>query len=518
MQSTPASPLVQNGNSPAALQSHIYTSFLERKTADVALYVHGTWRAIYRLHRVVLIQAGFFQSLFTAGFSESRIKPGGHRLEPDVIDIVLEDPNITRAAFEICIARLYGGGPALFISPSLIATPKYPLTPSFPTSSVSRLEPRAVHISCPADQHPASPRFLLSILATSLFLSIPSVASQAITLILKTVGPGTAVRYLNFAIGKGIGEPEHEEPAAAVGLETVAELLKDDDEDSILECNESPIETPRAMSSEELSDKLKDLNMEFHSYAESNADRTGLGIQKEGPSDVASEASLNIGHTRHVAEPVLFYGAVSDKIGEASACWLARWGADMLRYEQQDLFGEEIPTVVTPASPIPTMRKRATTVPSHRIPGGGIPNLRPNPSQSRVTEWTKMTAPVVWRRGGLTARWVRGLLSSDSLFVQDEKERYDMSCAVAELRRAEGILPEEETEFDILFTKGIYYANMSLDDLMTIAKDISPSTSLPYVPIKSFWVIAFFTYLVNPSGFIQPSQRSERVGHLDIYV
>ncbi len=44
-----------------------------------------------------IAQQGFFQSLFTAGFSESRIKPGGHRLEPDVIDIVLEDPNITRA-------------------------------------------------------------------------------------------------------------------------------------------------------------------------------------------------------------------------------------------------------------------------------------------------------------------------------------------------------------------------------------------------------------------------------------
>lgn len=86
--------------------------------------------------------------------------------------------------------------------------------------------------TCPADHHPASPRFLLSLLATALFLSIPSVASQALTSILKTVGPYTAVRYLHFAIGKGIGEPEGEEPETAIGLEGIAEMLKDEEEES----------------------------------------------------------------------------------------------------------------------------------------------------------------------------------------------------------------------------------------------------------------------------------------------
>lgn len=57
MVNSPNSLTIANGHSPAALQSHIYTAFLERKTADVALHVRGTWRAIYRLHRVVLIQA-----------------------------------------------------------------------------------------------------------------------------------------------------------------------------------------------------------------------------------------------------------------------------------------------------------------------------------------------------------------------------------------------------------------------------------------------------------------------------
>lgn len=43
--------------SPADLQTHLYASFLQRKTADVALRISGTWHAVYRLHRVILIQA-----------------------------------------------------------------------------------------------------------------------------------------------------------------------------------------------------------------------------------------------------------------------------------------------------------------------------------------------------------------------------------------------------------------------------------------------------------------------------
>jgi hypothetical protein len=39
------------------LQLHIYNSLLESRTADVALHVRGTWEAVYKLHRVVLIQS-----------------------------------------------------------------------------------------------------------------------------------------------------------------------------------------------------------------------------------------------------------------------------------------------------------------------------------------------------------------------------------------------------------------------------------------------------------------------------
>lgn len=50
-------PMSSPGPSSADIQTHIYNSFLEGKTADVALHVQGSWNAIYKLHRVVLIQA-----------------------------------------------------------------------------------------------------------------------------------------------------------------------------------------------------------------------------------------------------------------------------------------------------------------------------------------------------------------------------------------------------------------------------------------------------------------------------
>jgi len=45
------------GPSPVDIQNHLYLSFLEASTTDVALRVSGSWHAIYKLHKVVLIQS-----------------------------------------------------------------------------------------------------------------------------------------------------------------------------------------------------------------------------------------------------------------------------------------------------------------------------------------------------------------------------------------------------------------------------------------------------------------------------
>ena len=102
-------------------------------------------------------------------------------------------------------------------------------------------------------------------------------------------------------------------------------------------------------------------------------------------------------------------------------------------------------------------RKRASTVPGPGYASGTPQSLKSGVAKVSIA---KPNIPVIWRRGGLTARWVRGLLSSDMFFIPGEKERFDAARRVVELRRTEGILEEEETEYHALFSKGIYYANM----------------------------------------------------------
>ena len=116
----------------------------------------------------------------------------------------------------VCIARLYGGGPTLHLPPELIPSASQPLTPAFSLSPNS--PPSSLRGSIPAGHQAATPRFLLSLLATATFLGMPAAAAHALQLILASVGPFTAVRYLNFAIGKGIGPSEEEEDIEGVSM------------------------------------------------------------------------------------------------------------------------------------------------------------------------------------------------------------------------------------------------------------------------------------------------------------
>ena len=51
------SPVVSPRPRPAEFQAHVYNSFLQGTTSDVAIRIRGSWDAIYKFHRVVLIQA-----------------------------------------------------------------------------------------------------------------------------------------------------------------------------------------------------------------------------------------------------------------------------------------------------------------------------------------------------------------------------------------------------------------------------------------------------------------------------
>lgn len=254
----------------------------------------------------------------------------------------------------------------------------------------------------PDNQHPASPWFLLSLLATATFLSIPTVAAQALSCILSTIGPHTVVRYLKFALGDHIGPPGDTDLDAAVGLEHVAQLFDDCDDDKTTDSSE---------------DAHSDQPISFEDV---------LG-RKENPIDSDDDKSGS-------ASPLFYYGTVSDKIGEACACWLARWGSDMLDCEE---LLEEI-------HPTPSLLPCATQ-PSLFV---------------RKYETRKNPIPPIWRRGGLSPKWVATLLGADTLFVRGECERYEIARRVVEMRRRSGILLAEEAEWSKAFEEGIYYENM----------------------------------------------------------
>lgn len=290
----------------------------------------------------------------------------------------------------------------------LTPTAAHPLTPSFPTPQ----EPEPV----PTGHHPATPRFLLSLLATSIYLSIPSVATQALSLILSTVGPSTVLPYLNFALGKPLvpWDASFSEPEAAVGLESIALPIEDEDSPNTLE-------SCKSNEPEEFADILSELAI------------------KEGgcrlSSAASSDESITSGESNQDNEIVCHYGAVSNKIGEACACWLARWAVDMLAYE--------------------TNQRQTTPVLSRKWPlMGESSNNVPQASSSSQDSIT------IWGRGGLSANWVAAIVASDTLFVKNERHRYDFARSVVEMRRAEGVMPEEEKEWSVMFETGIYYSNM----------------------------------------------------------
>jgi len=276
----------------------------------------------------------------------------------------------------------------------------------------------------PNGHHPAGPRFLLSLLATAVYLSIPTVASQALGSIFATVGPYTVVQYLRFATGIPIEASDNNEPEAAVGLDKIATLLHPGSSiHSTLASHDTAKIEPL-----DLADKLHD-----------------LAVQKEDPAESDGESEVN-GRQKHT--PCFNYGALSDKIGEAAVCWLVRWGPDMFEYEKASTRHDFPNTVSVP----PTPRRRAETMPS-----------RPSTTEEKTSlSALPSRVPVIWAKGGLSSKWIQELISSDALFVKGERERYDLARAVVEFRRRQGIDEDEEKDWEIMFREGIYYANMVL--------------------------------------------------------
>ncbi|KAJ3997893.1 hypothetical protein F5050DRAFT_1568403 [Lentinula boryana] len=450
----------------SAIQSHLYNSLLTGQTSDICIRITGAFYATYHLHRVVLIQAGFWRDLFTGGFVESSAKrqttgfKSGTRIDShnslssfgaEILDVVLDDRNISRAAFELSISRLYGGGPPLYIHPSILPTSTHPLTFGFPYQPVLPLSSSLLY---PPGHQPATPEFLISLLATSIYLSIPSLASEALTGILKTMGPRTVVYYLRFALGRS--RLKESANCSAVGLEGLADV--DIDRTVFPQSTNIPVENRNSS----VGDDTLSLSA---SHTATNKD-SHLSKYTESPS----------------SQLPFYYGPISDKIGEACACWLARWGADMFVDEEK---------VVLEWLNDPSASLESWTSKEERALDN--PPLSSNTDSNESSLPTTPTWSPKWSRSteGLSLSWIQALISSDDFFVPApslyaSEERYALAKRVVELRRAvRSKCREEDAQWDVFFRTSIYYMNMSSEAVIKISKDISHSTGRAYVDLRT---------------------------------
>ncbi|TIC41760.1 hypothetical protein E3Q08_03108 [Wallemia mellicola] len=397
----------------ATLHSHIYfQGFLLGVGSDVKVKV-PKWGRLYRLHKIILTQSTFFNSLFQGAFLETN---------NNEITLTFDDPNITRSSFEYCLGYLYGKSSNLVLDSKFKPTPQYPLTPSYPTFE----QPQ----SNSSNTQLATPEFCVSLIATAIYLGCPSIANKALNFILASISPINVSFFLKFALGEGLGAHRHWYPGeqeAAVGMEEIGlvmeKCLDTHIETSESEATPSGVATPISASHENNLDKLSTIDI----------------ASKTEDYSVDSDTEDYI--------PSFHYGAASDKVGEACVCWLSRWALEIIEIE--DILVNDDGEITHPSGCIPF---------------------------------------ATWSLEGIPAKWIRAVISSDSLFVPGgEWQRYKLASRIVELRRRQnkGALSySDECEFDRMFADGIYYTHMTFEQLSIIQREMSPTTGRPYVPIR----------------------------------
>jgi len=239
---------------------------------------------------------------------------------------------------------------------------------------------------------------------------------EVLALILRTVGPWTVMRYLDFAIGHGLGEEEWDgqTEAGARGLEELGRTMR--------VRRESEISDPEDMKGGDENGKVGGPDLAravSHSstFTLRGTPRLGMTITSQHEDSTTPDDPELLPH---------FYGFASNEIGEACICYLSRWGMDLLVHE-----------LANPGSP-----------------------------------------PIFGHRG-LPARFVAALLGTDLFWVKDEMERYRAARKILDLRRrgwqeemdGRGDLSggvdeedrdweEDEVEMGKVFAEGIHYTHI----------------------------------------------------------
>ena len=197
----------------------------------------------------------------------------------------------------IALSRLYSPLPHLYCPAMILPSTASPLSSAF-TSTTGNLE--SLHRNTAKSVHLATPRLLLSLLATTIYLGQTPLMREVSTMILRTISAATIGRYLRFAMGQGIGleEWDGQDNAAARGFEDVAQTVN------------VPLKDVDDRSSH---DSIRSIDTSTTSTSTHTAD-TSLG---------------------HINTASHCYGIPSDKIGEACASWLCRWAVETFDAEVQ---------------------------------------------------------------------------------------------------------------------------------------------------------------------------------------
>ncbi|SNX82501.1 uncharacterized protein MEPE_01207 [Melanopsichium pennsylvanicum] len=494
------------------MQHHIYElGLLGGRCSDIRIRAFGR---IYHLHRLILIQSGFFRAMLCGGYAEDLAaasiaatlskkngQPESHTSsniantsstahrdpENDVVDLHFDDPNISRAAFEYCIARLYGDGPKLVLPFWSNSSLNHPFSPALTMRLSQSSDLQLADLLIDKRSHPATPRFLLSLLATSIYLNIPSVTAQALTLVLCSVTPFTVTQYLRFAIGCGIegtdlhrsasdemlhdlDEWDWELEGPARTLEEIARIdanlrasphsqpsQSSQDEDSAvsddltdqvrrkLSMNPSPSGSKHASTTsfERYSSHIRagqsfaDIESQTPGREEKRNAKKTAGFRESEPAGLAMQATSSI-------TPEFQYGLTADKIGEACVCWFARWGYDSFELECS-MERERIIEIETwirmcredgDITRLALLRDRLQTgdadlLHTSMLPRGRMPDAEERMPSPRLRVWSYPSMPSIW---------VRAIISSDSFFVPSELHRYEFAKKVTEFRRKQKAL------------------------------------------------------------------------------
>ncbi|KAJ9101805.1 hypothetical protein QFC21_003144 [Naganishia friedmannii] len=462
------------------LAQHLHSALLSGACSDITLLI-PQWARSYALHRVVLVQAGFFDGLFQGGFEEGL---RGY-----------DDDDVAG------LAGRRGKGREVEIWFTLLPTQAEPLTPSFPYPPSTATSPPSLSSSSKqtpsqAQTQTTAPRLLLSILATSIYLGQNPLVRECLGMVLGSISPWSVCRYLEFAIGRGIGsedeDGEGEEDdldGPAVGMERVGKRYDPDLTDSAsVFTTGTTVKYGTSLSIRTTTTTEKN---SFHKI-EMQDPRAEEEIKKESPalplpssSSSSSFASTEQPPGNRASRPRYFYGFAGDKIGEACVAWLCRWGVDILGMEEELAYSS---SVLTPTKTGQDLESRLAKI--------ALANSSTTTSSSPLSHNHQQTLRI-WARGALPAEWVRAVIASDSFWVRNEMERYAFAKRVVALRATSGSAGrgsrdserededearEEEEEQEQQALNAIFKTG-TFEELSSLSIDINPSTGTPYVPM-----------------------------------